>query len=259
MQTLTQMKRLTLGALLSIGLLMGCNPSSANTKEGQSAASAASAKQAQQVQKDLERKVKDLKIQSVTQTAFGDLYEVVLEGNQILYTNGATSYTLAGHLFDNATMNDVTQQRMSELSRVEFKTLPLDQSFKLVKGDGKRVLAVFEDPNCGYCKVLRKTLEQVDNITLYTFAVDILGPQSTQLSKQLLCANDPAHAWDAWMLKGTLVRNAGTCDTSVLARNKALAQKIGVTGTPAIVFANGKLASGALDKASLEQALSSAP
>ena len=115
---------------------------------------------------------------------------------------------------------------------------------------------MFEDPNCGYCKLFRKTLEQMDNLTIHTFAIDILGADSTVKAKQLLCAADPAHAWDEWMLHKTLPDNQGDCDTSNLEKNKALAQQLGVTGTPTIIFENGKRIPGAASKEAIEQILS---
>ncbi len=203
----------------------------------------------------MESKVKDLHIKSVHKTNFGDLYEVVLANNDIFYTNADTSISIIGHVIDNRNMSDVTQARLDELSTVDFKSLPLNQSFKLVKGEGKRAIALFEDPNCGYCKAFRQTLEQMDDLTVHTFALAILGEDSIDKSKKLLCASDPAQAWDSWMLHGTLPNNSGDCDTSVLDQNKALAEKLSVSGTPTIVFENGQRIPGVASKETLEKVL----
>lgn len=242
----TRKKPFIIATLLSLGLLMGCNVSANNTQ--------ASA-QEKKVKSDLESKVKQLEIKSVKKMSYGDLYEVILSNNDIVYTNANTDFTLIGHMINNKDMSDMTQARLDELNVIDFKALPLNQSFALVKGAGKRQIIVFEDPNCGYCKVFRKTLEQMDNLTIHTFAIDILGDDSTIKAKQLLCAKDPAHAWDEWMLRKILPDNSGNCDTSNLDKNKALAEQLGVTGTPTIVFENGKRISGAAGKEALEEML----
>ena len=203
-----------------------------------------------------ELKFENSQVKSVQKTPFNDLYEVILQNNQIAYTNAATEFVMLGDLINSTDMSNLTQARTEELSVIDFKSLPLKQAFILVKGNGKRHIAIFEDPNCGYCKLFRKTLEKVDNITVHTFAIDILGPSSTAMSQKLLCAKDPAHAWDSWMLHGTQPTAQAGCDaTEQLAKNKALAVKLGVTGTPSIYFENGKHAPGAVEEAAFNALL----
>lgn len=242
--------------ILALGLLPGCNVSAKNgDTQKTNTTSAPATEQEKKIKTDLELKVEKLEVKSVRQLPYGDLFEVVLANNDIVYTNAKTEFTLIGHMINNADMSDMTQARIDELSVVDFKALPFEQSFKQVKGDGSRQIAVFEDPNCGYCKAFRHTLEKIDNVTIHTFVIDILGPKSTALSKQLLCTKDQGSAWDNWMLQQKSPDNAGDCDTSVLEKNKTLAQQLGVTGTPTIIFENGKRIPGAPDQASLEEML----
>lgn len=242
--------------ILALGLLTGCNVSAKNGEAQKANTSSTPAiEQEKKIKTDLELKVEKLEVKSVRQLPYSDLFEVVLANNEIVYTNAKTEFTLIGHMINNADMSDMTQARMDELSVVDFKALPFAQSFKQVKGDGSRQIAVFEDPNCGYCKAFRHTLEKVNNITIHTFVIDILGPKSTAAAKQLLCAKDQGAAWDNWMLHQQLPDNSGDCDTSVLDKNKTLAPQLGVTGTPTIIFENGKRIPGAPDQASLEEML----
>lgn len=244
------------GVILAIGLLTGCNVSAKNADAAKSNTQTSQPTEIEKkIKTDLELKVEKLQVKSVRKLPYTDLFEVVLANNDIVYTNAKTEFTLIGHMINNADMSDMTQARLDELSVVDFKALPFAQSFKQVKGDGSRQIAVFEDPNCGYCKAFRHTLENMNNITVHTFVVDILGPQSTATAKQLLCAKDQGAAWDNWMLRKQLPDNSGDCDTSMLEKNKALAQQLGVTGTPTIIFENGKRIPGAPDQASLEQML----
>ena len=242
--------------VLTLGLLTGCNVSAKNNDAAKPTEPTAQVSEIEKkVKADLELKVEKISVKSVRKLPYSDLFEVVLANNDIVYTNAKTEFTLIGHMINNADMSDMTQARIDELSVVDFKSLPLAQAFKQVKGDGSRQIAVFEDPNCGYCKAFRHTLEKVNNLTVYTFVIDILGPSSTALSKQLLCASDQGAAWDDWMLNKKLPSNSGNCDTSALDKNKALAQQLGVTGTPTIIFVNGKRTPGAPDQASLEEML----
>lgn len=206
------------------------------------------------IAKAFELKFEGSKVKSVTATPFKDLYEVVLSTNEIAYTNSATEYVMVGNLINASDMRNLTNERTEQMAKTDFKSLPLDQAFTLVKGNGKRHIAVFEDPNCGYCKLFRKTLEKVDNISVHTFVIDILGADSTAKAKTLLCAADPAHAWDDWMLHGKIADAKSSCNsTATLEKNNALAQKLGVSGTPTIYFENGSRAPGAIGADDLEK------
>ena len=247
--------------VLCIGLLTGCNVSAKNViaakpTNNNAATPSSMTEQEKKIKADLELKVEKVEVKSVHKLPYNDLFEVVLGNNDIVYTNAKTEFTLVGHMINNSDMTDLTQARIDQLSTVDFKSLPFAQSFKQVKGDGSRQIAVFEDPNCGYCKMFRHTLEKMNNLTIHTFVIDILGPNSTEIAKQLLCAKDQGAAWDNWMLNKKLPDNKGDCDTSVLEKNKALAQKLGVTGTPTIIFEDGSRIPGAADQAALEEKLS---
>lgn len=193
-----------------------------------------------------ELKFENSKVKAIRKMPFNDMYELQLNKDELVYTNAATQYVMIGQVIDAQDMRNLTQERADELATIDFKSLPLSQSIDLVKGDGSRHIAIFEDPNCGYCKLFRKTLEKTTNISVHTFVVDILGDDSTAKSEALLCAKDPARAWDNWMLHGQMPESAGNCDTSVLAKNRKLANSLGITGTPTIFFENGSRAPGAV-------------
>ncbi|MGN6389514.1 MAG: DsbC family protein [Burkholderiaceae bacterium] len=198
----------------------------------------------------------DAKITSVTATPYSGLFEVRV-GNDILYTDAKAQYLFIGRVVNATTFEDYTRQRIEDISRVKFSDLPLDDAIKTVKGDGKRVIAVFEDPNCTYCKRFRKTLQDVDNITVYTFQYNILSPDSLTKSKNIWCSADRSKAWDDWMVNGKAApaapENCATPSDKVL----ALGQKLKVTGTPTIFFTDGTRVPGAIDAKALEAKLAS--
>ena len=194
----------------------------------------------------------NVKVDSVTETPYSGLYEVRI-GSDILYTDKTATYLVNGHIFNLSTGADLTRERIEEITKIKFSDLPLDKALKSVKGDGSRVIAVFEDPNCGYCKRLRQTtLKDTDNVTIYTFMYNILSEDSFAKSKNVWCSPDRQKAWDDWMLNGKQpAAAAASCETpneEVL----ALGRKLGVQGTPAIFFADGSRIPGAIDSKALE-------
>ena len=171
------------------------------------------------IRKGMEAKL-GTKVESVTKSGYMGLYEVYADGN-VLYTDEKMTAIMVGaQLIDAKTMKNVTEERMKKLSAIKFSELPLERAIKQVKGDGRRVLATFEDPNCGYCKRLAKDLQKLDNVTVYTFLYPILSEDSVRKSRQIWCASDRAKAWSDWMVEGRALNGKEDCDVSAIARNQ---------------------------------------
>jgi thiol:disulfide interchange protein DsbC len=192
------------------------------------------------------------KVDTVTKTNYMGLYEVKV-GDEILYTDEQAKYLMVGHVVDLETHKDLTSARLNEINKINFADLPFDSSIKMVHGNGKRVIAVFEDPNCHFCKNMRHTLASMDNVTVYTFMYNILAPDSFVKSKNIWCTTDRAKSWDDWMLNGKVAASApATCKTNPNDQILALGQKLHITGTPTIFFADGTRSPGALSAKELE-------
>lgn len=195
------------------------------------------------------------KVESVTKSGYLGLYEVYADGN-IFYTDEKMSaIVLGGQLIDAKTMKNVTDERMKKLTAIRFGDLPLERAIKQVRGDGKRVLATFEDPNCGYCKRLAKELLKLDNVTIYTFLLPILSEDSVKKSKQIWCSSDRARAWNDWMIDGKAPSGREDCDTAALTKNQEFGRKLNITGTPTMFFGDGERVPGAIPLARIEQKL----
>lgn len=192
------------------------------------------------------------KVTAVTKTPYSGLYEVQVDGD-ILYTDAAAKYLFIGRIVDTQTYKDYTKERVDAITAVKFSDLPLDLALKTVKGNGKRVIAVFEDPNCGYCKRFQETLKSIDNVTVYTFLYNILSPDSIVRSRNVWCSANPVQAWDDWMLNGKTTPTAPATCAAPHEKVLALGQKLKVTGTPTIFFADGSRIPGAIDAAGLEE------
>ncbi len=188
----------------------------------------------------------DVKVTSIRPTPVAGLNEVVLSGQQgpmLVYINDKGTYAFAGELIDILKERNLTEERIDELNRVKFDSLPLDKAVKVVKGNGKRRLVVFSDPDCPYCRRLEKELVKVNDVTVYTFLYPIAHPAAIPKSKQIWCAADRGQAWTDYMLKGDLPANKGDC-ANPLDAVMALGQKMRVSGTPTLIFTNGHRAPG---------------
>ena len=182
------------------------------------------------------------------------LWEFSLNGD-VFYTDATGRYMFQGSLIDLQTRTNLTDARSQEINRVDFAKLPLELAMKTVKGDGKRVFAMFADPNCGYCKMIEKTInESVTNVTIYTFFFPILSPDSELKSKQIWCAADKQKAWDDWMLENKAPSGDGSCATPV-SKIVELGRQLKVNGTPTLFFPDGSRIPGAMQAEQLEQKL----
>lgn len=239
---------ITLTRLAAAALLcLAAGAASAQTGSGPEAA----------IKKSLEPRLGEgIKVDSVTKTPYGGLYEVRI-GGDIFYTDAKGEYLFIGRVVDTKTMQDQTKARVDEINKIKFSELPLDAAMKMVKGNGKRVIAVFEDPNCGYCKRFRQTLNEMDNVTVYTFMYNILSEDSVTKSRNIWCSADRVKAWDDWMLNGKAAPAAPANCTAPHEKVFALGQKYKVTGTPTVFFTDGTRIPGAVDLKALESKLAS--
>jgi len=192
------------------------------------------------------------KVDAVKKAGALGLYEVQL-GRDILYSDEKGNYFIQGDIVDVKAKRNLTEVRKVKLSQIKFSDLPLDLAVKTVRGTGRRIFATFEDPNCGYCKKLAKDMVGMTDVTMYTFLIPILSADSGVKTKAISCAADPSKAWNDWMVKGT-VPAAAACETKV-DKVMALAEKLGVHGTPTIFLHNGERIPGAIPAAQLEDAL----
>lgn len=192
------------------------------------------------------------KVDSVREAGFLGLYEVQI-GGDIVYTDKKASYFVIGDVIDTKSHKNLTEERKNKLAQIKFSDLPLELAVKQVRGNGKRVIATFEDPNCGYCKKLAHEMVGVTDITIYTFLYPILSPDSGERSKAIWCAPDKAKAWTGWMLNGT-EPEAGKCNAP-MDKIVALGRKLRVNGTPTIFFTDGSRVPGYLPAAQLEQTI----
>lgn len=211
------------------------------------------------IRKNLAERIPQLdKIDEVSKSPVPGLFEVRVNGSDIYYTDAAGNYLIQGNVIDTKQRRNLTEERIDKLTAVAFDSLPVKDAFTIVRGNGKRKLAVFEDPNCGYCKQFEANLQKIDNVTVHMFLYPILrGGDSTEKARNIWCAKDKTKAWQDWMLNDVTPANI-TCDTGAITRNMELGRKHRITGTPTLIFADGSRVPGAIGADQVEKRLTQA-
>ena len=208
------------------------------------------------IRKNIAERLPDFpKIDEITKTPIPGLFELRM-GTEVMYTDERGDHVLEGQIIETRSRSNLTEARVAKLTAIDFAALPLKDAIVWKQGTGARKLVVFADPNCGYCKKFERELQQVKDVTVYTFLYPILGGDSAEKSRNIWCAKDNTAAWRDWMINGTApARSMGACDAAALQRNAALGKKHKINGTPALVFEDGKRVPGAMAPEQIEKQL----
>ncbi len=209
------------------------------------------------VKEALQARFKDLEIIDVKPSPIPGIYEVFL-GDEIAYSNATGDYVFLGSLMDTRTRTNLTSERVNERNAVAFETLPLGKAIKVVKGNGKRRVAVFSDPDCPYCKQLERTLAGVNDVTVYTllYPITSLHPDAENKAHAIWCAPDRVSSWTSWMREQQAPKTVSApCKDDPVSSLRDLGHKLRVSSTPTMLFPSGKRVSGALPADEIEPLL----
>jgi thiol:disulfide interchange protein DsbC len=205
-----------------------------------------------EIKSTLQKKVPQIgQINTVAKSPVPGLYEVITL-DHLFYTDEKAQFLIDAAVYDLKSMRNITEERSRKLFALDFNKLPLELAVKQVKGNGSRKMAVFTDPNCGFCKKLEKELLQIDNITLYQFMYPIF-PGSDEKVRGVWCSKDRSKAWND-MMQHDITPPPGNCDTPT-EKVLALGRKLKINGTPGLIFADGTSNPGYMPAAELEKAL----
>jgi thiol:disulfide interchange protein DsbC len=209
-----------------------------------------------EIRKNIEARFPGTKVDSITKTPVSGIYEVVVDGDQIVYSDNKGEYVLVGEMIGTRDRRNFTREHLDKLNEVKFDTLPFNQAFKIVHGDGSRKMAVFSDPDCPYCRRLEPELAKIDNVTIYVFLYPLpFHTDAARKAKVVWCSQDRARTWDDMMLRNKEPEKASTDCPNPIEANIALGEKLHVNGTPAIFFTSGKRAPGYIPAGKIEQML----
>ena len=194
------------------------------------------------------------KIEEISKTPIPGVFEIRVQGNEIFYADAKGDFLIQGALIDTKQKRNLTEERTDKLSAVAFDSLPLKFAFTQVRGNGKRKLVVFSDPNCGYCKRFERDLQKIDNVTLYHLMYPVLGEDSRVKSRNIACAKDKAKTWNDWMLQG-ITPPTVACDNHNIDAIVEFGKKNRINGTPTMFVADGTRVPGAIDATQIEALL----
>jgi thiol:disulfide interchange protein DsbC len=194
------------------------------------------------------------KIEEISKTPMPGVFEIRVQGNEIFYADAKGDFLIQGALIDTKQKRNLTEERTEKLSAVPFDSLPLKFAITQVRGNGKRKLVVFSDPNCGYCKRFERDLQKIDNVTLYHLMYPVLGEDSRLKSRNIACAKDRAKTWNDWMLQG-ITPPTVSCDNHNIDAIVEFGRKNRINGTPTMFVADGTRVPGAIDAAQIEALL----
>ena len=198
------------------------------------------------------------KIDEISKTPMNGLYEVRVNDADIFYTDAEGNFLLQGSLIDTRAKRNLTEERVEKLSAIDFAALPVKDAFTIVRGNGKRKMAVFEDPNCGYCKRFERDLQKVTDVTIHMFLYPILSADSTDKSRLIWCGKDKGKVWQDLMVRDQPIPKSASCDTTALDRNIEYGRKHKITGTPTLFFVDGSRVPGAINSQQVEKFLADA-
>ncbi len=220
------------------------------------AACAGASAQEAQIRKNIAERMPDFpKVDEVTKTAIPGVYEIRV-GTEVFYTDEQANHVINGSIIDTRTRENLTENRIAKLTAIDFDALPLKDAVTIKQGTGARKLAVFADPNCGYCKQFERDLVNAKDVTVYVFLYPILGPDSVTKARDIWCNKDAGKTWRDWMIGGKApVRVMGNCDSSAIERVTEIGRKHRLQGTPALVFEDGTRVPGAIPADKLEKQL----
>ncbi|MFN0299376.1 MAG: DsbC family protein [Burkholderiales bacterium] len=210
------------------------------------------------IRKTLGERIPGISIAGVTKTPYAGLYEVRMDDNDLLYVDEKVTFIFDGNILDGTDpRRNFTQDRVKKLVGFKYDEMPFDSAFKIVRGNGKRQMAYFSDPNCPYCRKLDQEIAQMNDVTVHVFLFPILSADSLPKAKAVWCSPDRTKAWLDLMLKNTMPSAAGNCETPIESL-VAFGKKHKVESVPTLVFTNGERVSGLRPAAQLSQMIDAA-
>ncbi|MCW8956198.1 MAG: DsbC family protein [Gammaproteobacteria bacterium] len=177
---------------------------------------------------------------SIKATPINGLYEV-MSGPQILYMTKDARFVIDGDMFDLQTRVNLTEDTRAIIRKSELDKL--GEANMLVykpEGDVKHTITVFTDIYCPYCRRLHEEMKDymAGGVKVRYVFLPFKGKRSYDTSVSVWCAKNPQQALD--QAKAGEEVEAKTCENPI-EQHRAMAQAIGIRGTPAIMYENGLL------------------
>ena len=192
-----------------------------------------------------------MSVKGIKQSQVDGLFVVDIGDLQPIYASKDGNFFLYGEMYaiKNGELLNTTKQEISlnrkaildsELSEKDFITFAAT--------DEKHVITVFTDVDCGYCRKFHGEIEDYNaqGITVNYVAFPRSGLESDSYNKivSAWCSSDPKGTLTA--LKEGRDPALKLCQDHPVEDHYLLGQRIGITGTPAIISSSGDLLPGYL-------------
>jgi thiol:disulfide interchange protein DsbC len=190
----------------------------------------------------------EARVEQVERIPASSLYEVTIrgpDGPHLFYVDERARVIVVGQVLDGKSGRNLTEERLRKLNAIDWTSLPFADAITTKRGNGRRRIAVFSDPNCPYCKRFEKDLAQLDDIVVHIFLFPVIRPESVPLTKSVWCSADRAKAWNDLMLRDITPTASPDCATPV-EKLVALGRQLGASSTPTWFVETGERYSGAI-------------
>ena len=187
-------------------------------------------------------KLPNTQVISVEKLRYAELYEVTVQGDKgyaVFYTDALGQVMFVGNLIETRTDRNLTEERVRKLSAIDWNKLPFHWAVTTRRGQGRRQIAIFSDPNCPFCQTFEKDLAAVEDITVHIFMWPVIKLESVRQTKSVWCSKDRAKAWNDLMLKRVEPTAPTDCENPI-EELVALGRRLGATSTPTWFPPNGE-------------------
>ncbi len=238
MRIITPSARFLLGALFSLTIVSQASAQSDQSLRGK-------LKQAIEVASQ-----NQLRIVSLNQTALPNIFEVELNTGEVLYSDISGDYLFAGDMYATSPggLTNLSASSRQQRALDKIAAIPEEEMIVFRPEDVKTTITVFTDVDCTYCRALHGDLE---DLMAYGIEVRYLayprGGQAATSYDQMIsvwCSDDRKHSLT--LAKKGEKLPAASCETPILEHYK-LGNELGISGTPALVFSDGRLVPGYMD------------
>ena len=191
---------------------------------------------------------------SVAETPVPGLYELVVDG-QIYYVDESAAYLLDGSLIELGTRSNLTENRLGSIQTSLIEEVG-EENMLIYEPDepSERSITVFTDISCGFCRRLHEDLDDLLDagvrVRYLLFPRAGVGSQAHKDLESVWCAEDPQQAMTTAKAGGRIV--PASCENPIES-HMALAERVGLRGTPLIYLDNGQRVPGYREPAALAE------
>ncbi len=223
----------------------------------------ASAAEFDELRNNLQRAVPALVIDSIEKSPIEGLYSVALSDGSVLQATADGKFFVYGDLYQINGDSLVNQSEFKRNSKRREILASLNEEDMVIfapkEGEIKATITVFTDVDCTFCRRLHQEVPELNRmgVAVHYLAYPRMGirePHTPAYNKLVSawCADNPKIALT--QAKAGQEIEAKQCENPI-DQQFAMGEAMGVTGTPAILYEDGRLSAGYKTAAQFAQIL----